>query len=86
MSRIQLTAWGDEKHKSMLEEIVRRKGYRSMSEALLSLIADGYNRLDEDNGDVDDITNIYKVMALISQGKVFPDAESIKLFLKGGSK
>lgn len=85
-NRVQMTAWGSEEDKAMLEEIVKKRGFRSMSEALLMAIAEMHERLDADSGEQDEFANIYKVMALISQGKVFHDADSIKLFLKGGSK
>lgn len=83
-NRVQLTAWGNDDYKAMLEEIMKEKGYRSMSEAILALIADGYDGLNG-RGKSDDLLyiNIVKMVMAFRDGEIETLEDGVKM-LKGG--
>lgn len=84
-NRVQLTAWGNDDYKAMLDDIMKEKGYRSMSEAILWCIAKTHSDLSESGNDNSGHDDIYKVIIAISKGEKFMDMDSINAFLKGGS-
>lgn len=87
--RRSVSAYIDDERAEMIDTIKKELGWEySDSKLLIKLIEFGFKNIEKlksvsgTNGDTDDI---YKVIALVSQGKVFPDVDSIHAFLKGGS-
>ena len=84
-NRVQLTAWGNEEYKAMLDNIMKKKGYRSMSEAILALIADENDRQNgKDNVDDSLYVNMVKMVMAFRDGEIETLEEGVKM-LKGGN-
>ena len=84
-NRVQLTAWGNEDYKAMLDDIMNEKGYRSMSEAILALIADENDRQNgKDNVDDSLYVNMVKMVMAFRDGEIETLEEGVKM-LKGGN-
>jgi len=84
-NRVQLTAWGNEDYKAMLDEIVKKKGYRSMSEAILWCIAKAHDGLSVSDSNHSGHDDIYKVMIALANKEIEANMDSIHAFLEGGS-